>query len=119
MNPSKSSTAQTEAIAAGVQILDRIAPDWRAKINPKTLDPNSFDCCILCQVFGSYTKGIDAVANAIHQPAPTNKYSDEARKIVRAFGFYPLGSALDLNIAWAQELGIDPEEWNSVLAYRD
>lgn len=41
--------------------LDVVAPDWRSRVDPTTLDMNSCDRCVLGQVFGSYRVGLSAL----------------------------------------------------------
>lgn len=41
-------------VLRGIQLLDEKMPDWRDKIDPKTLDLAN-DCnCVIGQLFGSY-----------------------------------------------------------------
>jgi hypothetical protein len=46
-------------IDAGVTLLDRDIPDWATRINLDTFDMKALDGCVLCQLFGGYTKGLD------------------------------------------------------------
>ncbi len=42
-------------IARGVVALDRLMPDWRARLNPSRLDMMDPCCCVLGQVYGNFS----------------------------------------------------------------
>lgn len=51
-----------ERVAKGVERLDKRGPlYWRRRVDPDTLDLRSPFCCVLGQVYGSYTEGLDAL----------------------------------------------------------
>lgn len=53
-----------ENVQNGIRLLDTSGPEnWRERIDTGTLDLASLDNCILGQVFGSYSKGMDALFN--------------------------------------------------------
>lgn len=49
----------TTLVAAGVDLLDTYDPKWFEKINTETLDMSNEDDCILGQLFGDYSRGLD------------------------------------------------------------
>ena len=54
-------TALKALKAITVSILDRHIVNWRAYINPDTLDMRKGTACILGQLYGSYGDGLDAL----------------------------------------------------------
>jgi hypothetical protein len=48
-------------IEKGMALLDNIAPDWHWRIRPRILDIQDCDDCVLGQLFGGYTEGMDVV----------------------------------------------------------
>lgn len=48
-------------VAAGVVLLDRRRPGWDALVDLAVLDLACGDLCVLGQVFGSYSYGLDAL----------------------------------------------------------
>jgi hypothetical protein len=44
-------------VARGVAFLDREEPGWEQRIVGSTLDVNSFQRCVLSQIYGSYREG--------------------------------------------------------------
>jgi len=58
INPSNVS----EVVYAGMKLLGRFIPNWRRLIDADTLDLASTRYCILGQVFGSYSSGLEYLA---------------------------------------------------------
>ena len=48
-------------VRRGAELLDRVHPGWREKIQIDTLDISSTRHCILGQLYGSYSEGLNAV----------------------------------------------------------
>ena len=48
-----------ENVDRGIKILDRQLPLWRQKINIESLNMIDGECCIIGQLFGEYSKGLD------------------------------------------------------------
>lgn len=46
-------------VAAGVKLLDKLCPGWQLTIDVPELDISSPSRCVLGQVFGAYTEGLD------------------------------------------------------------
>lgn len=49
----------TKAAATGAALLDEKSPGWAMEINAATLRMETFTHCILGQLYGHYTKGIN------------------------------------------------------------
>lgn len=47
-----------ESVNRGAELLDRVMPDWRSKINVDTLNMGSPADCILGQLYGLYHEGL-------------------------------------------------------------
>lgn len=50
-----------DSIRKGVAVLDKVLPDWRERINLDRLNVANYNLCVLGQVFGSYTEGLDVL----------------------------------------------------------
>ena len=50
-----------EQVSKGIEVLNRNRPNWRDKIDIEALDTNDWRDCVLGQVFGSYSDGMDAL----------------------------------------------------------
>jgi hypothetical protein len=50
-----------QTVAEGVRLLDAKEPHWYTRINLGTLDMAECDRCILGQVYGNYTEGVEKV----------------------------------------------------------
>lgn len=46
-------------ITAGAKLLDRNVSGWEDRIDLDKLDLSTHDCCMLGQLFGSYSKGLE------------------------------------------------------------
>ena len=55
-----------QEVARGADQIETIIPDWRQRINRKTLDIYSTENCVLCQVFGGFIEGLMAVGGPIN-----------------------------------------------------
>lgn len=47
------------AVWAGIGFLDSRVPRWRKKIDLKKLDLRYSDCCVLGELYGDYSEGVD------------------------------------------------------------
>lgn len=47
----------SEAVQAGMEILDENTPGWESRIDPEILNLGSCQFCILGQIYGDYNKG--------------------------------------------------------------
>lgn len=50
-----------ECVMNGVELLDRRFPNWEDLIDPDSLEIDSCDNCIIGQLFGDYTTGLDTL----------------------------------------------------------
>ena len=48
-------------VANGVALLNEKVPGWRDRIDLQTFDINSFQKCVLAQLYGSYFDGVAAL----------------------------------------------------------
>lgn len=48
-----------ERVATGAALLDKINPNWYTRIDSGSLDLLSTRYCVLGQIYGSYSKGLD------------------------------------------------------------
>ncbi len=48
-------------VRRGIMLLDEKAPEWREKFDPETLDMLYIGGCVLYQVFGGFTEGLEAL----------------------------------------------------------
>lgn len=47
----------------GVSVLDKHVPGWQTRINPETFEINNMSGCILGQLWGWYTDGLEALVS--------------------------------------------------------
>lgn len=43
--------------AKGIALLDERDPSWRSRVHPDSLNMADFYCCVLGQLFGTYSQG--------------------------------------------------------------
>ncbi len=48
-------------VRRGIMLLDEKKPDWRDSFDPESLNMLYIGGCVLYQVFGGYTEGLDAL----------------------------------------------------------
>lgn len=53
--------SEAEAVTAAIAVLDQHEPHWRDRVNLDQLEQMSHDRCILGQVFGRWSAGLDAI----------------------------------------------------------
>lgn len=101
----------------GANVLDVVSPNWYKSVDENQIDMNDCWGCVLGQVFGSYTDGLEAIDGA-SKVVPTLAYvqeecpSDDSNvniAIGQSFGFsIPLLSDdrewMVLGKAWAAEI---------------
>lgn len=101
----------------GANVLDVVSPDWYKSVDEKQIDMNDCWGCVLGQVFGSYTDGLEAIDGA-SKVIPTLAYvqeecpSDDSNvniAIGQSFGFsIPLMSDDKewrvLGTAWSEQI---------------
>lgn len=73
--------AQRERIDKGADLLDEKEPNWFTRINGDTLDINSFNLCVVCQVFGDFYSGLADLGLGLAGKLPEREASE--------YGFYP------------------------------
>jgi hypothetical protein len=58
---SKAPASIQDRVRAGAALLDKERPGWRDQISPAELDISCSWRCVLGQLYGSYTTGLDAL----------------------------------------------------------
>lgn len=86
---------ETEAVEAGIRLLDEKLPGWRARVAVARLDISSGTKCVLGQCFGRYDYGLVAIG-IVQEDAP-------------AFGFNVMHEGGDVDFsriqaAWEERL---------------
>jgi hypothetical protein len=76
------SQEQKDRIEAGAKLLDEKNPGWAKAVNQKTFDINSFSHCILCNVYGTFQRGLLELF-------PNECQSEFECEGARNHGFYP------------------------------
>lgn len=57
----------TARVQRGAKLLDKELPGWHTRINLHNLDLNNCEQCILGQLYGDYSKGLDAMFHGDQQ----------------------------------------------------
>lgn len=92
-----------EKVQNGSNLLDRVRPGWRDEIDLDTLDIGSLDCCVMGQLYGSYTRGLDALG--LTGKATAHGFS-LGMGLIREF---PAG-------AWKEKYEVLTDEWKLALS---
>lgn len=96
-----------ERVAAGVALLDRVAPDWFERIDLYDLDMSESGYCVLGQVFGGYSESV-AELSGLNEGLPdmTVWHARDAWSIAHGFEVYPTSSSQSaydrLGLAWRE-----------------
>ncbi len=70
-----------KSIPEAAALLDKIKPDWRLRIDVKTLDMKSPHWCILGQVFGNYFNAIDLLEMPTHSVLDDGVFGSRANPL--------------------------------------
>lgn len=76
MKTEKYQSSLEERVKKGVEVLDRVEPDWWKKIELPKLDIQRCESCVLGQVFSSYTHGLNRIFDA-EMPHDTENFPGE------------------------------------------
>jgi hypothetical protein len=97
-----------QAVAEGVRLLDAKEPHWSTRINLGALDMEQCDRCILGQVYGDYTEGVEKVFLIPVSP------QDPVPDIVYDYGF----NAPLVQRTYKEEVAFLAECWKAVIEKR-
>lgn len=95
-----------QQISRGIALLDEKVPDWRYRINTSELNLSRFNQCVLGQVFGHYSKGLDSFTDTYLSEFSELSAQEARVKFSRDYGFE---SDVD-------HYGIITDEWLKALA---
>lgn len=96
-----------ERVNRGIEWLDEVAPEWRDRIDLRTLDLADYHWCVIAQVAGGeFVKGWEALNGDLSS-------NDRERQTMLGFDIsrneYYEGSEKyygDLNVAWREALSV-------------
>jgi hypothetical protein len=96
--------AFTEAVQRGAALLDDLDPQWFEHIDLGRLDMGECARCILGQIYGNYTTGLDRIGNDLDQPA----WLGYSRDLEVSHGFeaevITPADYIHLSLAWTAEI---------------
>jgi len=73
----------SDAVINGAELLDEVWPGWYKRVDEASLDLGDCTACILGQVYGGYTDGVNRLFDIDY----TNFYEDNRRFRESAIGF--------------------------------